>query len=132
MAKILLVEDEFNIRKNLKLYLVEKCGHDVIDAHNGLDALEKIKNAETNKSNFDLVITDNQMPGIKGSEIIQLVKKHGSKLIFISGNFSKKDVLHGRSEGADKFLVKPFNLSELETAVVDCLFTAMKEKENAS
>ena len=81
MARILLIEDSEAERRMTKL-LLERAGHDVIEAENGRDGLVKL-----GFGSFDLVVTDVIMPEQDGVEVIREVRsrKPGLKVLAISG-----------------------------------------------
>ena len=123
MAKILVIEDDGHIRKMIKDFLKTQT-HDVDEAYNALSGIEKIKN-----NKYDLIISDNQMPGVSGLNIVPIIKKlTNAPLILISGFFSREEVIEGHKKGVSKILVKPFNMSELDGVVVDCLYAALNNK----
>lgn len=123
MAKILVIEDDGHIRKMIKDFLRTQT-HDVDEAYGALSGIEKIK-----KNKYDLIISDNRMPGVSGLNIIGIIKQlSNAPLILMSGEFSKEEVIEGHQKGANKIMVKPFNMGELDSVVVDCLYAAMNNK----
>jgi len=115
VKKILLIEDEAELRMSLRAYLKAK-GYVVEDTNSPLEALEKIR-----KEKYAVVISDNQMPGISGLSLIPAIKKSGAKLILMSGFFSPAQVLQANRDGADKVLVKQ-SLSELDRVLFDLFY----------
>jgi len=120
MANILLVEDDEQLRKMLKLLLTES-GYEVSEASNGTQACELYK-----RLSFDLVITDLVMPDIDGLAVIMELRRRDQnvRIIAISG------VGHGRGEGYLKIaqklgahltLSKPFGNQEFLEAVREVL-----------
>ena len=110
MAKILIAEDDTSMRGFLKLAL-EKAGHEVTVAGDGMEALDILKR----RTDFNLLLADIVMPGMDGIELSQratdMVK--GMKVMFITGfaavAMSNKDIEPTQA----KILSKPFHLNDL-------------------
>ncbi len=113
MAKILVVDDEQNLRGALKL-LLELEGYTVETASNGLEGLEAI-----HQDNFDLVISDVRMPKMDGLEMLKEIRKTNSLLpvILITAFASIDDVITAIQEKAVNYIKKPFENSEVLHAV---------------
>jgi two-component system cell cycle response regulator CpdR len=111
MAHILLAEDDVSMSGFLTLAL-EKAGHEVTVAHNGLDALKAVQD-DTKK--FDLLLADIVMPGMDGIELSQKATKlrPDLKVMFITGfaavAMGSKDIDQNKA----KILSKPFHLNDL-------------------
>ncbi len=107
-AKILLVEDEINLRKAIQLNL-ELEGFTVESTDNGKDALSLHK-----KNNFTLIILDVMLPEMSGFEICAEIRKQDSKtpILFLTAKHTSEDKITGLKLGADDYLTKPFNLEE--------------------
>ncbi len=120
MARILLVEDSAAMRAYVRAALegTPELGSDgeIIEAASGFDALRLLPRAE-----YDLVITDINMPDINGLEVVRFVRKserhRGIPLLIISTQSSERDRARGMALGADAFLAKPFTPEELRLAV---------------
>lgn len=114
---ILIVEDNINFLESTKLML-EGEGYLVISAHNGIEALEKIRDIEKPP---DLIISDIKMPQMGGYEFFQKVQKdqrfNQIPFIFLTGLSSDKDIRLGRILGADDYLVKPIKEIDLLASV---------------
>jgi DNA-binding NtrC family response regulator len=116
MARILVIDDEDDIREDLRMAL-ERQRHEVVEAIDGKFGLD-----EYQKGVFDLVITDLIMPRMEGVEIILALKKLNPdvKIIAISaGGMGKaNDYLSMvKRLGAKQTLRKPFSRTEFLTAV---------------
>ena len=89
---------------------------EIIEAASGFDALRLLPRAE-----YDLVITDINMPDINGLEVVRFVRKSERHreitLLIISTQSSERDRARGMALGADCFLAKPFTPEELRSAV---------------
>ena len=116
--KILVVDDEPLIRELLMDFLSEE-GYSVSEATDGKEAFEMIQ-----KESFNLVLSDIRMPGMSGFDLVKFVKNHSQRIGFIlmtgfSTIYSEGDV---RKIGADDYLPKPLDLSDLLEKVERVLF----------
>jgi CheY-like chemotaxis protein len=113
MASVLIIEDVSAVLVSLRIVL-EGAGHRIVAARNGLQGLELIR-----EGTFDLVITDIWMPGISGTEVIRRGREYSSKTRFLAitgGDPNADDPtrgLHGQDFGADRVLLKPFDVDDL-------------------
>ncbi|MBC7915644.1 MAG: response regulator transcription factor [Pyrinomonadaceae bacterium] len=114
-SKILVIEDEVLMLKALEFRL-RKDGYDVYTAADGAQAVELI-----NSQSFDLIITDIMLPFVGGLEIVSKVKGNpatkDTPVIMLSAVGLENIVLEAFQLGADDFITKPFNLSELTIRV---------------
>lgn len=107
-AQILIVDDEWNMRNLLRVYLTRD-GFGVIEADNGQEALSKIE-VET----VDLVILDIMMPGLDGWQVCQEIRKTLEvPILMLTARTEIKDKVKGLNLGADDYLIKPFASEEL-------------------
>jgi len=110
-AKILIIDDMKLMRNVLKLNL-QRIGFTVIEAEDGEDGLEKAV-ADTP----DLVITDIMIANMDGLEFIQLFKMNKKfkniPIIVLSAGDRKEDVLNAIKFGANDYIVKPYDTSDL-------------------
>ena len=109
--RILVVDDSISIRKYVSGVL-ERNGHSVVTANDGLDAWEKIQSEE-----FALVISDLEMPRMHGYELIAEIKKfdrtRSIPVVFLTARAGDKHRRMGLELGASAFLNKPFKEPEL-------------------
>jgi two-component system, OmpR family, response regulator ResD len=106
--KILIVDDEMEMRLLLRLYLLQENFH-VEEAEHGREALSKVV-----KDRYDLMLLDVMMPEMDGWETIEQVRKISDiPVIMLTAKGSLKDKVTGLSRGADDYLVKPFEVEEL-------------------
>ena len=110
--RILVADDEAEIRDFLRLYL-EKDGYEVLEASDGMEALEKVK-----KESPDLLILDIMMPGLDGIRTTLKVRETSSiPIIILSAKSEDTDKILGLNIGADDYLSKPFSPLELVARV---------------
>lgn len=113
--KILIVDDSKAIRQSIR-FVLEQNEYQVLDAEDGLDALEKLENGTV-----DLIITDVNMPNMNGIELIQALRgKEGFKFvpILVLTTESQNSVMEkGKAAGATGWIVKPFSTDKLLAAV---------------
>lgn len=109
MSKILLVEDEENIRLFTKINL-EREGFEVLEAESGEKGLEIAL-----KYNPDVVILDIMLPGIDGFEVCRILREKLPKIgiIMLTAKTQDVDRINGLENGTDDYLSKPFNPVEL-------------------
>lgn len=107
-AKILVVDDETSIRKFLKVSL-EANQFEVVEAHNGNEALQKVIEARPG-----LVILDHGLPDMNGIEVLKKLREWSSvPVIFLTVRDADEDKVQALDNGADDYLTKPFSLPEL-------------------
>ena len=108
-VKILLAEDDPNLGSILRTFLTSK-GFDVSLAQNGKTAFEKF-----NREQFDFCIFDVMMPEMDGFTLAEQIRKLDKKvpILFLTAKSMKDDVLQGFTMGADDYVTKPFEMSEL-------------------
>lgn len=125
-STILLVEDEDAVRLFSARALRSK-GYKVMEATNGLEALDLIKNSN---EPIDLIITDVVMPQMDGPTLVNELAQHHKdmKVIFISGYTEDAFRNKVKDDTRIQFLGKPFSLSELATRVKELLNTEGEEK----
>jgi len=109
MSKILVVDDDRQVREFLELFLTSE-GHEVTAVDSAEAALALIAAG----FEFDVLITDMQMPGLSGAELIGGLRQRGfrQKMYVVSGRVGLQAV-----PGADDVIAKPFHLERLIAAV---------------
>ncbi len=107
--RILLVEDEENLRSTLRLNL-EMEGYEVTEAKDGKIAFSTFRTAH-----FDLIILDVMLPEMDGYTVCQKIRLENTEvpIIFLTAKGAGDERIHGLKLGADDYLAKPFNLEEL-------------------
>nr|MBA4185212.1 response regulator [Acidobacteriota bacterium] len=116
---ILLVEDEELVR-NLSREILETCGYTVIEARNGLEAMEI---SENGNCKFDLLMTYVVMPEMGGRELAEILteKLPNIQILFTSGYTDDAIVRHGVIEADTNFIQKPFTFDALARKVRELL-----------
>lgn len=130
MNKILLIEDQEELRE-LIVYNLEK-GNDfaVVEAGNANDALILLDDI-----NIDLILLDLMLPGLNGFDFLRIVKRndHTSAIpvIVISAKTQEEDVILGLRSGADDYVTKPFKIKELMARIETVLRRSGTAKQTA-
>ena len=119
--KILLVDDDDNVRRFLKKYLTKEYKSltkgviNVSDANNGVTALEVL-----NHHKIDILLTDLKMPQMDGISLFQKVKKiEDLKVIFLTGTSDESQIIQFMNDGAFGYIKKPID--------IDLLFELIKK-----
>ncbi|HEY8919601.1 DNA-binding response regulator, OmpR family, contains REC and winged-helix (wHTH) domain [Chitinophaga rupis] len=109
-AGILLVEDDHFFAKVIKRHL-EKEGFNVVHCLDGDEAWEAFQERA-----FDICLLDIIMPGKDGFSLAQEIRNRDTNvpIIFISSRYMEQDRLNGFAAGGDDYMVKPFNIEELQ------------------
>ncbi len=111
-SKILVVDDEKSIVDILKVNL-EKSGYKVIEAYDGLDAIEKALS-----ENPDLILLDVMLPGADGFSVCRKIRESSQvPIIMCTAREDEVDKVLGLELGADDYMTKPFSLRELMARV---------------
>jgi len=126
MNKILITEDDRNLRETVKYNLVKE-GYDVALAADGAEALEVAR-----KEKPDLIILDIMLPKIDGFEVCRILRKEMSvPIIMLTARTDETDKIVGLDVGADDYMTKPFSIREL-LARVRALLRRVKMVNDAS
>ncbi|MFT7587962.1 MAG: two-component system alkaline phosphatase synthesis response regulator PhoP [Limisphaerales bacterium] len=109
IPRVLLVEDEANIRENLKLNL-EMEDFEVVTADNGILAVKTFK-----EQRFNCVVLDIMLPELDGLAVCEQIRLEDSEvpILFLTARGSGQDIIEGLKKGGDDYMTKPFNLEEL-------------------
>jgi DNA-binding response OmpR family regulator len=110
LKKILLVDDDDDLREALSEQLMMTEDFDVFEAGTGQDAL-----AKTKAGLFDLVILDVGLPDTDGRELARVMRKQGVKcpIVMLTGQDSDADTILGLEAGANDYVTKPFKFPVL-------------------
>ena len=110
--RILVADDDKEIASAIgKLLSIE--GYDIIEAYNGLEALDALVS-----NNVQLILLDIMMPKLDGlSTMLKIREKKNIPIIILSAKSEDSDKILGLSMGADDYITKPFNSQELVARV---------------
>lgn len=112
MYRILVVDDEENIREVIKEY-AEFEGHQVSEACDGMQAIEMVKN-----NDYDIIIMDVMMPRLDGYSACKVIRKIKQiPVLMLSARGEEYDKLFGFEIGIDDYVVKPFSPKEVMARV---------------
>jgi len=123
--RILIAEDDFTSRLALSAML-QKCGHEVIEAVNGVEALAELQKPDAPR----IALLDWMMPDMDGLEVVSRVRAHESELsrtpdisfhrlylIILTARNERDDMITGLNSGADDYLAKPYHMDLLQARV---------------
>jgi two-component system KDP operon response regulator KdpE len=110
--KLLLIDDSEDIQKLVQMFL-ERDGYIVIPASNGKDGLRQLA-----KIRPDLVLLDIMMPVVDGWETCRRIREISNvPIIILTGKNQERDIVRGLELGADDYLTKPFDPTELKARI---------------
>jgi two-component system, OmpR family, response regulator len=111
-ARILLVDDEQSIQTLLS-YPLRRDGYEVVQASDGLEALERFE-----EQPFDLVVLDLMLPRLDGLEVCRRLRSKSSvPIIMLTAKSEEIDKVVGLELGADDYITKPFSLREFSSRI---------------
>ena len=110
LNKILLVDDDEDLREALSEQLLMTEDFDVYEGSSGAEALEKIK-----QQSYDLMVLDVGLPDTDGRELCRLIRKQGVKcpILMLTGHVTDSDTILGLDAGANDYITKPFKFPVL-------------------
>ncbi len=125
--KILLADDDETIRRGIEVFLTN-LHHSVLSATNGKEAL-----SVSERENFDLIISDVQMPELSGIELLNALRKNENPVpvIIITAFATIEDAVMAMKMGASDYLTKPPNLEELQLKIGKIEKELKLKRENA-
>ena len=116
MKTILIVEDSATTRALIRAIIDELGEFETVEAGSGFEALKMLPQME-----YDLIVTDINMPDINGLELINFVRNNPRyshlPIIIVSTERSEEDKKRGMALGATAYVTKPFKSSELQEAI---------------
>jgi DNA-binding response OmpR family regulator len=116
MKKIMIVEDDDNIRELLEMYF-SKAGFEVIQAADGEEALNLFENEKPH-----IVILDLMLPSVDGITIAQKIKRESNTpILMLTAKAEESDRIRGLEIGADDYVTKPFSPKEVVLRVKNIL-----------
>src|SRR5215470_1838664 len=115
MAKVLLIEDEPDLAKLIKDWLLRD-NHSVDVVSHGDEAMGTLK---TNRSRYEVIVLDLMLPGKSGLDICKTYRASSGNapILVITAKDSIEDKEAGFAAGADDYMTKPFHLKELSVRV---------------
>jgi two-component system chemotaxis response regulator CheY len=120
MVRALVVDDSFSLRKSLVLALKRIDGISCVEAQDGAEGLKRL-----NQHQFNIVITDINMPVMDGLKLISAVRADpnhaGIPIVVISTEADEKDRERAMALGANRYMVKPIQAPEVIAAVKELL-----------
>ncbi len=122
MSTVLIVEDDPAISELIAINL-EVAGHKVITEYDGATALNALDH------DIDLAILDIMLPGLDGFELLGHMKAHQIPVIFLTAKNELQDKVRGLKDGAEDYIVKPFEVLELLVRVEKVLERYHKPQE---
>ena len=130
-ASVLVVDDEKNIRRTLRMVL-EDAGHRILEAESGEVALSKL---DDQGDDVELIILDVRLPGMSGIEALERIRKRSGldtvPVIMISGHASLSEAVHAVQLGAADFLEKPLDRDRVLVSVSNALQSQRLAREVA-
>lgn len=119
MKKILVIEDNQDIRENLE-EILELADYQVITAGNGGVGVDKVFSEQP-----DFIICDISMPIKNGYEVFETIAAHIKEnripFIFLTASAQQRDIAKGKVSGADAYMTKPFQIDDLLETISDLL-----------
>ena len=116
---VLIADDEPNILLSLE-FLMQREGHRVVIARDGVEALQAVQ-----RERPALVLLDVMMPGKSGFEVCQAIRADdgfsATKIVLLTAKGRDTDVAKGLALGADAYITKPFSTKELAQRVRELL-----------
>ena len=116
MKTILIVEDSATTRALIRAVIDELGEYETVEAASGFEALKMLPQQE-----YDLIITDINMPDVNGLELINFVRNNPRynhlPIIIVSTERSEEDKKRGMALGATAYVTKPFKSAELQEIV---------------
>lgn len=113
--KVLVVDDSSAIRESVS-YVLDQAGYGVVQAGDGLEGLEKLK-----EGGFDLIVTDVNMPNLDGIGLVRKVREQGQHkflpIVVLTTESQQSKMQEGKEAGATGWIVKPFDSDKLLAVV---------------
>ncbi|MHB1332040.1 MAG: sigma-54-dependent transcriptional regulator [Sulfuriferula sp.] len=124
--QILIVDDEARMLRVLEIML-QKMGHDICCASNGMEALQSLQ-----ESPVDLVISDLRMPGMDGIELLNQLRAQGNHVPFIimTAHGTIQSAVESMKLGACDYILRPFDIEALELTINRILATGQILRQN--
>ena len=125
MAKVLIVEDDPHTRELVRVYL-DREGHDVLTAENGIDGLRAAR-----KDAPDIILLDLMLPGMDGRDVCQSLREESDvPIVMLTARVQEGDRLEGFDLGADDYITKPFSPREVVARIRAVLRRAARDRQD--
>ena len=125
MAKVLIVEDDPHTRELVRVYL-DREGHDVLTAENGIDGLRVAR-----EESPDIILLDLMLPGMDGRDVCQSLRGESDvPIVMLTARVQEGDRLEGFDLGADDYITKPFSPREVVARVRAVLRRAARDRQD--
>ena len=125
MAKVLIVEDDPHTRELVRVYL-DREGHDVLTAENGIDGLRVAREEAP-----DIILLDLMLPGMDGRDVCQSLRGESDvPIVMLTARVQEGDRLEGFDLGADDYITKPFSPREVVARVRAVLRRAARDRQD--
>jgi DNA-binding NtrC family response regulator len=124
-ARILVIDDDEGIRKVLKTILEDE-GYNVDMAANGKEAIRK-----SYRKFYNLALIDIKLPDMEGTKLLKRIKETVPKMrkIILTGYPSIKNAIEAVNQGADAYIVKPFDMDKVLATIKEQLKKQEEEKK---
>jgi two-component system chemotaxis response regulator CheY len=117
-TKFLVVDDFATMRKIIKKVLTELGYTNVEEADDGKPAFVALQNAQTNGAPFQFVISDWNMPGMTGIDLLKACKADPNfknvPFMLVTAESEQKNIVEAAKNGVSDYVVKPFNAQTLK------------------
>ena len=125
MAKVLIVEDDPHTRELVRVYL-DREGHDVLTAENGIDGLRAAREEAP-----DIILLDLMLPGMDGRDVCQSLRGESDvPIVMLTARVQEGDRLEGFDLGADDYITKPFSPREVVARIRAVLRRAARDRQD--
>ena len=125
MAKVLIVEDDPHTRELVRVYL-DREGHDVLTAENGIDGLRVAREEAP-----DIILLDLMLPGMDGRDVCQSLRVESDvPIVMLTARVQEGDRLEGFDLGADDYITKPFSPREVVARIRAVLRRAARDRQD--
>ena len=111
MVRVLVVDDEKPIANLIRMNLVRQ-GYECVCAYDGQQALDELENQE-----FDLVLLDIMLPEYDGYDLLAFIRQMNIPVIFLTAKSDVNDRVKGLKLGAEDYIIKPFDIVELNARI---------------
>ena len=109
--RMLVVDDDSNVVNILSSEL-KQSGHEVDEAHDGTEAVERLQN-----NSYDVAIIDAMMPKMNGAEVCKFIRSKSPTTYIIGMSGYAESLKKLKNEGADICFTKPFSIEQIQRAV---------------